>query len=217
MNEGRNDRKSRLIDPKSGTWASSSQDFVRLANLLYEQSINYAKQTDGNCSIYTLAGIPVLFSALRCVLIEMNTPLLPSAKNAGGPEKMKKLAESANDIRFLLDQYQDRISDGLKKKLELLVEVRNEIIHPAHLPSGAKHNTPTYLGPLRHEGILQSTGKESDYVFIAQLQSHRLFRWAFEIAGEVVEIVITSHYGNNSIFQPMVESYSRYKELDRNL
>lgn len=215
MSYGRKDREARLVDPKSGSWASSSQDFARLANLLYEHSVNYARQTDGNCSIYTLAGIPILFSALRCFLIEMNAPLLHSSEAAADPMRMKALASTSNEVCFLLKQY--RLPVELKKKMELLLEVRHEIIHPAHLPSGEKHNTPAYLETLRKEGILQSTGRESDYVFVEQLQSLRLFRWAFETIREVVELVLTSHHGNKSVLQPMLDSYSRYKEFDKHL
>lgn len=128
---------------------------------------------------------------------------------------METLATSSNDVCFLLTHYE--VPDKLKEKMELLLEVRHEIIHPAHLPSGEKHNTPAYLEKLRAEGILQSTGKQSDYVFVAQMQSHKLFRWAFETIREVVELILASHRGDKSVLQPMLESYSRYKEFEKRL
>ena len=60
----------------SGSWGTSSQDFIYLAKLLYGHSAEYAKRcSDGNCSAYTPAGIPILFSALRCLLIELNADI----------------------------------------------------------------------------------------------------------------------------------------------
>lgn len=68
------------MEDHSGAWGTSSQDFIHLANLLFEKSAAYAKHVDGNCSIYTWAGIPMLFSALRCLLVELNEGSLTASR-----------------------------------------------------------------------------------------------------------------------------------------
>jgi hypothetical protein len=78
---GTKDRKERILNPKSGVSGSSSQDLVRLAFVLLCHSKEYAKQYDGNASIYTIAGVPVLFSALRALLIEVNTGMFGIGAN----------------------------------------------------------------------------------------------------------------------------------------
>src|SRR4051794_2295941 len=69
--QGLASRRARLVEEHSGSWASSSQDFVYLAADLFGQSAKYAKEVNGNCSPYVLAGIPMLVSALRAFLIEL--------------------------------------------------------------------------------------------------------------------------------------------------
>ncbi len=128
--QGRESRKSRVQGDNSGAWASSSQDFVHLADILFSQSLSYARNTDGNCSLYTLAGIPVLFSAMRCLLIELNAGMHSGLEPRAGV--LADLTTSANDIEVLTKHY--RLSDELRTRLESLGEVRNEIVHPAHRP-----------------------------------------------------------------------------------
>ncbi len=59
VDEGRKSRKSRVRENHSSSWATSSQDFIYLAKLLYGHSAEYAKRcSDGNCSAYTPEGAP---------------------------------------------------------------------------------------------------------------------------------------------------------------
>ena len=127
MTGGRADRANRLRNFLSGPCASSSQDYVRLTNLLFEQSASYASATDGNCSVYALAGVPILFSALRALLIECNYGMYGAGRNE---ERLEVLSKSANEILFLAKNY--KIPITLQQRLEILYEVRNEIIHPTH-------------------------------------------------------------------------------------
>jgi hypothetical protein len=213
-NPGRKSRRSRVADDHSGAWASSSQDFVRLATLLFKTSAEYAKHVDGNCSIYTLAGIPILFSALRCLLIELNDGMLTDSP----PNKtnLAKLAESANDVCAIAECY-PTFPPELRGKLELLIHVRHEIIHPAHRPAAEKNNTPGYLVPLRKAGLLQSTGKDIDYVWLSQLQSHGLFQWAFDIVRNTIDALLRLHKVPSDVAAGILQAYSRYQTIDADL
>lgn len=207
--DGRQDRSGRLTDLRGGAWASSSQDYVRLGYFLFKQSASYAQSIDGNCSVYALAGIPILFSALRALLIEGNSGMY----GAGTDQKvLDAIAKSANEIPLLVKHY--RISNPLHERLTLLYEVRNEIIHPASMPAGTSHGTPTYLAPLRQAGVLQSTNNEtSDYTWIAQLQSHRLFKYAFEAIEESASLILDKHHTSQESTAAHRESYARYRSI----
>jgi hypothetical protein len=189
----------------AGAWGSSSQDFVRLAGILFRESERCAKSLDGNCSIHVLAGIPMLFSAIRCVLIELHAGMWGNPRS--NASVLIKLA-GAHEVKFILDHYS--VSSELAAQISTLNEVRNEIVHPAHRPGAERNNTPVYLSTLRQSGLLQSTSKETDYIWIAQLQSHRLFRWAFETVAAIVNVLISAHQVPDYVAVGLCESYSRY-------
>lgn len=186
MTVGRNDRQGRLTENRPGSWGTSSQDLLYLAIDLFKLSNDYAARFDGNVSPYPLAGIPMLFSAFRCVLVELNAGIGSSDRKQA---ILKKLADSPNDISVFVETYQP--ADDLRHDLVLLYKVRNEIIHPSHLPAGTLLNTPEYLSALRTSGLLQSAGRpDSDYIWLSQLQSHRLFHWSFEVIEAAVIVAL---------------------------
>ena len=208
--QARESRQSRVSGDMGGAWGSSSQDFLRLANVLFEKSAAYAKGVDGNCSVYTLAGIPMLLSALRCLLIELNAGMYSGSRS--NTDVLADLASTSNDIKFVLEHY--AVSAELKEQLQILFEVRNEIIHPAHRPAAERNNTPTYLSSLQQVGLLQSTGADTDYIWISQLQSHKLFTWAFTTISSTVDILLRAHQVPEFIANGLRESYSRYANGD---
>ena len=207
--EGRESRKDRVVGDGSGVWGSSSQDFVRLAGLLFEHSAKYAASVDGNTSPYPIAGVPVLFSALRCLLIELGAGL-PLGKRR--PEVLADLAGSMNEVAIVKKQYP--LPEGLSGRLDLLLEVRHEIIHPAHRPGPEPDGTPAYLRELKELGVLQTTGRETDYLWLDQLHSHRLFRWTFETVALTAGVIVTAHRVPEWMAQALRSSYYRYTDID---
>jgi len=207
----RKERESRLTETRSGAWASSSQHYLHVATDLFKSSAVYAKLHDGNVSLYPLAGIPLLVSTLRAVLIEANAGMYGLD---GSATDMSHLAQDPNEVKFICDKYLVNQST-LAENLTVLYEVRNEIVHPAHKPAGTKDNTPINMAQLRERGLLQSTGKaDADYTWIEQLQSHRLFRWSFETVGQIAEQVLTQHCAFDHISSSRIESYQRYRKYD---
>ena len=181
---GRADRSARLLENRSGAWGSSSADFMRVVHLLFAHSRDYAARIDGNCSPYALAAIPMLLSSLRCLVVEY-------ASYPPTDSPMLDALTETNDFGKILERY--LIDDPLRSESLLLQELRNEIIHPAHRPSGTPDNWPEYLRVLKEKGVLQSTGrKDSDYIFFSQLQSHRLFAWSWRVTRDIVERVLQS-------------------------
>lgn len=210
MASGRTERNNRLIQTREGAWASSSQDYLKLAVDLYELSSNYAKKYDGNVSAYPIAGIPLLISTVRALLIEANSGIFGLDKDA---LSMGRLA-GPNEVGLITEKY---VGVGTQAAIDivLLYEVRNEIVHPAHTPAGTKHNTPVNMLPLRERGLLQSTGRDDcDYEWIAQLQSHRLFRWSFLTIEGIAKAVIDRHHSIKDFAVSHFKNYQEYRMYD---
>ncbi len=206
--DGLTSRRGRLTEEHSGAWASSSQQFVDLATELYKQSADHAKQIDGNCAPYALAGIPMLLSAVRCFLIELYSGVFTGELN---PAALSSLAEGSTDIVALRNE---GVAPDLLEEFELLVQIRHEILHPAHRPGPEPDGTPRYLGKLKQAGLLQSTGRESDFVWISQLQSHRLFGWAFTTVYGVVDHIIAGHQFHSFAADGLRHSYALHATHD---
>jgi len=200
---GRADRTERLKELKPGAWGSSSADFAHLVRSLLEQSKTYAARIDGNCSPYSLCAIPMLLSSLRCLAVEYAS-FLPFDADA-----LDELA-APDDFGKMLTRY--RVEEPLRSEALLLQEVRNEIIHPVHRPTGTPDNCPDYLRPLKSQGLLQSTGKvDSNYIFLSQLQSHRLLKWACRVTGDLAAKVIQSNPAKIAAFGGFIENYDRLR------
>jgi len=114
---------------------------------------------------------------------------------ADHPPRDQGLLESLNrnsDIPAVLNY--SNADDCLKNEALWLLEVRNEILHPAHLATGTKDNFPQYLRPLKEKGVLQSSGKpDSDYVLLMHFASQKLFTWSIGVARKIVNQVLASH------------------------
>jgi hypothetical protein len=73
------------------------------------------------------------------------------------------------------------ISASVLEDFRDLIEIRNEIIHPAPLPAGTPDNWPSYLMYVKQKGLLSSTGDpNADYIMLSQI-AHRLFGWSVEV------------------------------------
>lgn len=209
-NPGRESREARLLEDAPGAWGSSSQDFAYLVRLLYRHSDEYAHAHDGNVSLYVLAGIPMLFAAVRCLLIELASSLLCGSTR--DLSRLQTLATSDNDIEQAISHYP--VPDALAADLRLLVQIRHELLHPSHRPVGTPHNSPSYLDGLRQRTFLQSTGKIPDYIWVDQLKSHRLFRWACITVEGLVDILLTSHSVATNTAQDIRGSYRAIRTVD---
>ncbi len=193
-------RDERLTTDFPGVMGSSSADFMRLVRLLYGHSAEYAAAHDGNVTPYTLAAIPMLFSALRCFVIEYESHW-PS--NSEALSDLKDIG----DIGRILDRY--GVEDPLRTEAFFLREIRNEILHPVHRPTGTKDNWPGSLREVKNMGVLQSSGlPDADYIMMAQMGSHRLFGFACGVVRDIVSTIIASDRRKQSFFLPFLDGYS---------
>ena len=80
------------------------------------------------------------------------------------------------------------------EEFKILVELRNEIIHPAHMATGTPDNWPDTLRAFKERGLLSSTGDSpGDYLMLEQMKSLRLLQWAFEVVGRLRSVVLEYH------------------------
>ena len=211
MQPGRTNRSQRLKTSLGGAWSTASQDYVFLATQLFALSSHEATPKNRYSSLYVFAGLPMLFAALRALLIECNSGVFGSVRDESA---LARLANEPNEQRLLEETYQ--LEGDLLVKLNLLYEARNEIVHPAHRPTGTSDNTPEYMRPLKELGVLVSTADpDLDYVWITQLQSHKLFRFAFETIEVVVAQVLAWHDARDPGFRCQnLASYGRFRERE---
>jgi hypothetical protein len=201
---GRESRHKRVVGAHGGTWGSSSQDLARLARTLFVSSRAYAADIAGrNASPFPFAGIPVLLSAFRCLLIELNAGVW--LVGVDRPATLAALASSANDIQVFCGHYP--VPQAIQAELVLLWEVRNELVHPAHRPGPEKDNTPDYLRDLRHRNLLETVSPEGNQIWLSQLQSHALFSWAFETISTAVDVALQDHRLPPYLVEPISSSY----------
>jgi hypothetical protein len=212
MASGRESRRDRLTTTHIGAWSTSSQDYVVLATQLFSRSAHEASlHKRGNASAYVFGGLPLLFSALRAFLIECNGGMYGVESDQVA---LSRLAKEQNEIALLREGY--GLTIQLLEKLSLLYEARNEIIHPSHRPSGATDSTPNYIRPLKELGVLETTNDpRSDYPWMFQLQSHRLFSFAFSVVEETIAAIIAKHSASDSHFRCRNQvTYAQYRQAD---
>jgi hypothetical protein len=194
--QGRKDREARVTTRHGGSAGTSSQDILLLVSKLYEHSRQEATSLDGNWSRYVYAGLPMLLAALQALVAEFEFLLNPSG--SGQPPDV-------NRPEFLT-RYE--IAGSLLERYTDLIELRNEVIHPAHAPTGNADNWPDYLRRVKEAGLLNTTGDpRGDYILLSQLASHRLFTWAVAVTRELYEKVIESDPARATQFRRFLSSF----------
>jgi hypothetical protein len=195
--QGRREREARYQGHLSGWTATHSQDYLFLASRLYGLSYEEAtKAAKGNASFYVFAGIPILLAALRALVAEYEFIVFLPTRRKPPDVNTKAFVTDYAIVGDLLDDLND------------LIELRNEIIHPAHATCGAKDNWPPYLTRVKGKGLLNSTGKpQSDYTMLGQMASHRLFTWAVGVTRELYVRVIESDPARALKFRPFLKSF----------
>jgi hypothetical protein len=184
---GKRNRDERLLKPSAGGWGSYHSLFVHMAGELYHPSGLQASAGSGNGSWFPYAAVPVLLAALQSFIIEYECTL--------GWDRtcLEPLTQSGFGGLLKLLETRYRVGGKLLEEARDLIEVRNEMIHPVPLPTGTEDNCPAYLRHLKEQGLLESTGEATDYCFMAQLASHRLFAWSCRVTRDLFQRVANSN------------------------
>ncbi len=179
------DRKDRIKNRKSGVSGTSSADFFHLAWRLQRSARAEAESLDANTSMYVWAAIPMLLSGLTALIIEQEVMFRH--------QRQEDRVEVLLTKRSLVAQCESLygLCDPLRSDLRDLIELRNEIIHPAHNATGTKDNWPDEIRHIKNRGLLQSTGTDDgDYIMLSQLKSFRLLEWAVATVEQVKAIIL---------------------------
>jgi hypothetical protein len=179
------DRQDRIKSQKNGVSGTSSADFFHLAWRLQNLARAEAESLDGNTSMYVWAAIPMLLSGLTALVIEQEVIL----RNQRQEDRVAILLTKRSLVAQCEGLY--GLSDPLRSDLRDLVELRNEIIHPAHTATGTKDNWPDEIRHIKNRRLLQSTGTDDgDYIMLSQLKSLRLLEWAVVTVEQTKGIIL---------------------------
>lgn len=224
------DRIKRLTDHSGGAGLSFSADLLFLAELMLIESLkdrtnNATPPSDNHMSIHSIGSIVLLIAGLESWLNETLAHLStydPSLRKLGGEilfEKYERLCswDGAGNIALIdvvtltqdysMNLYQ--INDDLK----LVIEVRNEIVHPMPFGTGRSWNVPNAFLPLHQNGLLMTTGKpDADYTFHSKLRSYALAYWCWEVI-ETAVIFLVKHFEPEQIPAWTAQNFSAYKSI----
>jgi len=165
-----------------------SNDIFYLVDTLHRQARAEAASLDGNASSYVWAALPMLLSGLSATIVEQEALFWHQRK----PDRVQVLI----DERYLPKQLERLygLNGGELADLKILVELRNEIIHPAPTPTGTPDNWPDTLRAFKQRGFLSSTGDpQNDYLTLEQMKSLRLLEWAMGVVERLRALVLKYH------------------------
>lgn len=227
---GRKDRVDRLVNPKSGSWGSFSADLLLTAKLLLAGSLEDRKDNvdppaSNHMSKHVVGSTVLLIAGFESWLNEtlahlsIYDPDLPTLGKDSLLEKYKKLCAwdgagriSLTDV-VTLAQAQGLDFNQPTRNLELVIEVRNEIVHPMPFPSGTQWNLPNNLLPLHEMDLLISTGQpNSDYTFSDKMRSYALGYWCWEVIETCVHLLV-EHLKPDQQAAWTARNFSAYKDL----
>jgi hypothetical protein len=195
----RKQREARLRKPKQGSWGTTSATYFHSVHDVFRESQKAAAASPTKSSRWVYVALPVLMAGLEAFLIEHQRLLSNSTR--------KKLA-GVDGVREVLMQYQ--LPDELRLDIEALVEVRNQIIHPAPVPFG-KPEWPKSLQRLRDRKVLDGPTPQSGTDVLALLASHRLLEWAVERCAEALEMVADFDPERAWMFQESARNLGRVR------
>jgi len=170
----REQREFRLTNHQAGFWGTSSADYFHAVDLVFQES----KKVGAGVSHWVYAGLPVLMAGVEAVLIEHQHMLRDNSTDT--------VVAGVDPIQKVLNQYP--LPGELRQDVLALIEIRNQVIHPAHVPFG-RPEWPGSVQRLRDRKVLDGNTPQSGGDVLVLLASHRLFEWAVRRCAEVVTIV----------------------------
>ena len=194
----RKQREVRLRNRQSGSWGTTSAMYFHSVHEVFRESEKAAAASPTKSSRWVYAGLPVLMAGVEAFLIEHQHLLKDSSR-------IQTLA-GINNVREVLKLYP--LPDELRRDLEALIEIRNQIVHPSPLPFG-KAAWPESLQRLRDQTVLDGNAPQSGADVLALLASHRVFEWAIERCAEMLDAVADSDAERSWMFHQLADNLWR--------
>ena len=103
--------------------------------------------------------------------------------------------------------------DDIFTNMDLVVEVRNEIVHAVPVPMGTPWNVPARLLPLHEIGVLMTTGRaEADYTLHGKFRSYALAYWCWEQI-DIAAGLLVKHVEPDQVLAWTAQNFSVYKAV----
>lgn len=197
-------KKSRLkrITPTPGMWTVLSSGIKSKIKVLLNRS--HQNKKDGKLIFETIYGIPLIFSCMRSMCIEIENTKVRFKKPQYSSELLDffKSGDNKNDIKKIAKFY--NLGETIKQDLHYAIEIRNEIIHPSPYPEDG-HNLPPYLDYFLPKKILWSPPLENfAHDLFWYFQTHELFEWMVQLFIQVSKSVydtVPDDIGTKTIYE----------------
>lgn len=193
MNE-RKQREDRIRNRRNGGWGTTSSTYFYVVHQVFGESDKASHRDPEQRSVWVYAGIPVLLAGVESYLIQHQHLL----KDSSG---MKVLA-GVDPLKEVLTFY--ALPAELQTDMEVLIEIRNQIVHPSPLPFG-QPEWPASLKRLHDLKLIEGNTPESGTDALAMLGSHRVFEWAVERCAQALDLVADSDPDRASMFHRHAE------------
>ena len=180
MNE-RKQREDRIRNRRNGDWGATCSMYFCAVHQVFGESQKASQRDPEQRSVWVYAGIPVLLAGVEAYLIQHQHLLRDSSG-------MKVLA-GVDPLKEVLELY--ALPVELQTDMEVLIETRNQIVHPSPLPFG-QPEWPASLKRLHELKVIEGNTPESGANALAMLGSHRLFEWAVERCAQALDLVADS-------------------------
>jgi len=194
----RNQRTARLLNRQSGSWGTTSAMYFDAVRSVFRESAKASAGDPTKSSRWVYAGMPVLLAGVEAFLIEHQHLLKDSSS-------IQALAGVCS-ARGVLKLY--HLPDELRRDLEALIEIRNQIVHPSPVPFG-KPGWPESLQRLRERKVLNGNTPQSGTDVLDLLASHRIFEWAIQRCAEALDVIADSDAERSWMFHQLAENLWR--------
>jgi hypothetical protein len=190
----RKDREARLREDHPGRWSSMSDEYFQIVGILFQHSSQIAAE-GARRSLWVYAGLPLLIAGLEAFLVERQHlfKFAPRLQPVAGIDPLVDVVKSYN------------VSETLVVAIADLVEVRNEIMHPATLPFD-RGKYPDYVNRLLELQLLDCYRVQSGAEILKLLASHRLFEWAVGRCCELLDAVARSDPQRSHTFSQLADN-----------
>jgi len=188
MEAGRQSRVARTEMSPGEVYTLASLELLH--NLKLRLKNSEGNQDGGNQE--PIFCIPILLSCIRILALEIENLKQRLKKYHYQSELIPKLkTNKKNDIVEILEFY--KANEDLKKDFDILIEIRNEIIHPSPF-SEEGFTLPSYLEILKDKEIIWMPDAEQNVAcnIYWHFRCHKLFEWSFERFCHLSKYVIES-------------------------
>jgi hypothetical protein len=177
----RKQREERLRNRQGGGWGTASTLYFHTVELVFRESAKEVADDSTRTSRWVYAGLPVLMAGVEAFLIEH--------QHLMNDNSSIQILAGIKPVGEVLKLYP--LPDDLRRDLDTLIEVRNQIVHPSSVPF-EKPEWPQSLQRLRDRGVLDGDAPQSGMHALALLASHRVFEWAVERCAEALDVIADS-------------------------